>query len=124
MSGDARFQQHRDATCHGFFPPEDKAPKKIHPILTETLGKHSPSNATVKTWTAQSKRADFSTCDVPRPGRTKTETTPEIIDQIHELILEYRRISAKSIVEQLGISRERVGSIIHEDLDMRKLSAK
>ena len=51
-------------------------------------------------------------------------TTPEIIDQIHELILEDRRISVKSTAEQLGISRERVGSIIHEDLDMRKLSAK
>ena len=46
-------------------------------------------------------------------------TTPEIIDQIHELILEDRRISAKSIFEQLDISREWVGSIIHEDLDMR-----
>ena len=72
---------------------------------------------------AQFKR-DFSTCDAPRPGRLKMVTTPEIIDQIHELILEDRRISAKSIAEQLGISRERVGSIIHEDLDMRKLSAK
>ena len=51
-------------------------------------------------------------------------TTPEIIDHIHELILEDHRISAKSIAEQLGMSRERVGSIIHEDLDMRKLSAK
>jgi len=51
-------------------------------------------------------------------------TTPEIIDQIHDLILEDRRISPKSITEKLGISRERVGSIIHEDLDMRKLSAK
>ena len=51
-------------------------------------------------------------------------TTPEIIDQIHQLISEDRRISAKSVAEQLGISRERVGSIIHEDLDMRKLSAK
>ena len=50
--------------------------------------------------------------------------TPEIIDQIHELILENRRISAKSIGEQLGISREPVGFIIHEDFDMRKLSAK
>ena len=50
-------------------------------------------------------------------------TTPEIIDQIHELILEDRRISDKSIAEQLGISRESVGSIIHEDLDMLKLSA-
>ena len=45
-------------------------------------------------------------------------TTPEIIDKIHEIILKDRRVSDK------GISRERVGSIIHEDLDMRKLSAK
>ena len=44
--------------------------------------------------------------------------------QIHELILEDLRISAKSIAEQLDISRERVGSIIYEDFDMRKLSAK
>jgi len=51
-------------------------------------------------------------------------TIPEIIDQIHELILEDRRISAKSIAEQLGVSRERVGSIIHEDWEMQKLSAK
>ena len=66
----------------------------------------------------------FSTCYAPRLGRLKTVTTPEIIDQIHELILVDRRISVKSIAEQLGISGERVGSIIHEDLDMRKLSAK
>jgi len=77
-----------------------------------------------KNWVAQFKPGDFSTCDAPRPGRPKTVTTPKIIDQIHELILEDRRISAKSIAEQLDISRERVGSIIHEDLDMRKLSAK
>jgi histone-lysine N-methyltransferase SETMAR len=51
-------------------------------------------------------------------------TAAEIIDETHELILEDRRISAKSVAEQLGISLERVGSIIHEDLDMRKLSAK
>jgi len=70
------------------------------------------------------KCADFSTCGASRPGRPKTVTTPEIIDEIHELILEYRWIWAKPIAEQLGISRERVGSIIHEDLEMRKLSAK
>ena len=75
-------------------------------------------------WVAQFKHGDFSTCDAPRPGRPKTVTTPDIIDQIHELILEHRRISIKSIAEQLDISREQVGSIIHVDLGMRKLSAK
>ena len=67
---------------------------------------------------AHFKRGDFSTCDAPRPGRPKTVTSPEFIDQIHELILEDSLISAKPIVEQLGISRERVGSISQEDLDM------
>ena len=51
-------------------------------------------------------------------------TTPEVIDQIHELILEDRRISAESVAEQLGNSCERVGSIIKEYLHKRKLSAK
>jgi len=79
---------------------------------------------TVKNWVAQFKRGDFSTCDAPRPERHKTVTTPQIIDLIHKLIVEDLRISAKSIAEQLGISRERVRFIIHEDLGMRKLSAK
>jgi len=121
----ALFQQHRDTNCHQvIFFLQGKAPKEIHAILKETLREHASSYAIVKNWVAQFKRGDFSTCDTPRPGRPKTVTTPEIIDQIHELILEDRRISAKSIAEQLGISHERVGSIIHEDLDMRKLSAK
>jgi len=111
--------------CHQvLFFLQGKAPKEIHAILKEILGEHAPLYATVKIWVAQSKRGDFSTCDAPRPGRPKTVTTLEITDQIHDLILEDHRISAKSIAEQLGISHEQVGSIIHEDLDMRKLSAK
>jgi len=124
VRGSARFQQHRDASYYQVFFLQGKAPKEIHVILTETLREHAPSYATIKNWVVQFKRGDFSTYDAPRPGRPKTMTTQEIIEQIHELNLEDRRISAKSIAEQLGISRERVGSIIHEGLDMRKLSAK
>ena len=79
-------------------------PKEIHAILTEILGEYAPSYTTVKNQLAQFKRGGFSTCDAPRPGRPKTVTTPEIIDQIHELLKD-RRISAKSIAEQLIISR-------------------
>jgi len=121
MSGEARdFNNMETRDVIKYFFLQDKTPKEIHGILKETLGEH----ATVKNLVAQFKRGDFSTCVAPRPGQPKTVTTPEIIDQIHELILEDRRISAKSIAEQLGISHERVGSIIHEDLDMRKLFAK
>jgi len=60
-----------------FFFLQGKAPKEIHAMLKETLGKHAPSNATVKNWVAQFKHRDFSTRDAPRP---KTVTTPEIIE--------------------------------------------
>jgi len=76
-----------------FFFLQGEAPKEIHAILTETLGEHAPSYAIVKNRVAQFKRGDFSTCDAPRPGRPKTVTTPEIIEPIHELILEDRQIS-------------------------------
>ena len=75
-------------------------------------------------WVAQFKRGGFFTCVAPCPGRPNRVTTLEIIHQILELIVEYRRISAISIAEQLGISRERDVSIIDEDLDIRNLSAK
>ena len=67
-------------------------PKEIHAILIETLGEHAPSYATVKNWVDQFRRGDFSICNASRLGRPKTVTTPEIIDQIHQLILEGRRI--------------------------------
>jgi hypothetical protein len=58
------------------------------------------------------KRGDFSTCDAHLSGRPKTLITPETNEKINELILEDRRISAKSKAEQMGISRERLESII------------
>jgi len=87
MSGDARdFNNIETRALIKFFSPlQGKAPKEIHAILTESLGEHAPSYATVKNWVAQFKFGDFSSCDAPRPGRHKTVTTPEIIDQIHEL---------------------------------------
>ena len=125
MPGDARdFNNTETRAVKLFFFLQGKAPKEIHAVLAETLGEHAPSYATLKNWVAQFERGDFSTCVAPRPGRPKTVIAPQIIDQIHELILEDRRISSKSIAEQLCISRERVGSIIHEHLDMRKLSVK
>ena len=96
MQGNARDFNNMEARAviRFFFFLQGKAPKEIHAILTETLGEHASSYATVKNWLAQFKRGDFFTCNASRPGRPKTVTTREIIDEIHELILEDRRISA------------------------------
>jgi len=105
MSGDARnFNNIEMQAVIMFFYLQGKAVNEIHATLKETLGEHALSYTTVKNWVAQFKHGDFSTCDAPHAVWPKTVTTPEIIDQIHELILEDHRIWAKSIAEQLGIS--------------------
>jgi len=67
---------------------------RFFPQGTEGNVRHSDSNirgiCTIlchrQNWVVQFKRGDFSTCDAPRPGRPKTVTILEIIDQIHALI--------------------------------------
>jgi len=84
-----------------FFFCKARRRRKFHVILIETFGEHAPSYATVENWVAPFKHGDLPTSDAPRPGRPKTATTPKIIDQIQGLILEDRRISAKSTAEHL-----------------------
>jgi len=69
MSGDARdFNNIETRDVKFYFSLQGKAPKEILIILTETLGEHAPSCATVKNWVAYFKLGDLSTCDAPRPG--------------------------------------------------------
>ena len=100
MSGDARDFNNIDTptVIKYFFPARQGAEGNSH-HSERNIREYALSYATVKTWVAQFKRGDFSTCDAPRPGRHKTVTTPEIIYQIHELILEDLRISSKPIAE-------------------------
>jgi len=82
-----------------FSPPQGKEPNEIYAFLKELLGEYAPCYVIVKNCVTQYKRGDFSTCFELHHGRHKTVTSPEIVDQINELILEDRRISAKSIAE-------------------------
>jgi len=99
MSGDARGFNYIETRAVNFFSPPARQ------------GAEGNSHHSGKNRVAQFKRGDFSTCDASRPGRPKTVTTPEIIDQINKIIFEDCRISAKLIAEQLDISREGVGFI-------------
>ena len=67
MSGDAYDVNNIETrdVINNFCFLQGKAPKEIHALLTETLGEHAPSYATVKNWVAQFKPGDFSTCDAP-----------------------------------------------------------
>ena len=51
-------------------------------------------------------------------------TTPEITDKIHDMILSDRQIKVCKIVEVTGISQSTVFSILHEKLDVKKISVR
>jgi histone-lysine N-methyltransferase SETMAR len=78
-----------------------------------------PSFSTVKKWAAEFKRGRTSLEDDPREGRPKSATAPEIIEQLQGMVLDDRRMKVCEIAETIGVSKERVGYILHEELDIR-----
>lgn len=57
-------------------------------------------------------------------GAPKTTATEDIVIKIHDLVLADHRLKACEIAEIVGISKDRVGHILHEILGIRKLSAR
>jgi len=108
-----------------FFVKEGLTPNETHSKFIKVYGDSSPSFSTVKKWAAEFKCGRTSLEGDPREGRPKSATTtPEIIEQVHDVILDDRRVKVREIVETIGISKERVGYIFHEELDMKKLCAR
>ena len=99
-------------------------PKDIHNHMVATLGKAAPSYATMKRWVAEFKRGRQNLEDDPHPGRPVTVATPEMVNKVHDIVMTDRRVTERYIASTVGKSQERVHSILTEDLEMRKLSAR
>ena len=99
-------------------------PKDIHNDMEATIGKDAPSYATVKRWMTEFKRGRQSLEDDPRPERPVTVATPEMFNKVHDIVMTDRRVTERYIASTVGISQERVHSILTMDLEMRKLSTR
>jgi transposase len=106
-----------------FFVKEGLTPYEIHSKFRNVYGHSSPSFSTIKKWAAEFKHGHTSLDDYLREGRLKNATTPEIIEQVHNMVLDEWRMKVREIAETIGISKESVGYILHEELDMKKLCA-
>jgi histone-lysine N-methyltransferase SETMAR len=96
-------------------------PNEIHLKFVKVYGDSSPSFSTIKKWAAEFKRGHTNLEDDPREGRPKTATSSEIIEQVHDMVLDDQWMKVREIDETIGISKEHVGYILHEALDMKKL---
>jgi transposase len=71
-----------------FFVKEGLTPNKIYSKFIKFYGDSSPSFLTIKKWAAEFKHGCTSLENDPREGRQKSATTPEIIEQVHDMILD------------------------------------
>ena len=51
-----------------------------------------------------------------RSGRPSTSQNKEMIEKVRQIVMEDRRLTIREIVEEMGISRGSVHSILTEDL--------
>jgi len=107
-----------------FFVKEGLMPNEIYSKFIKVYGDSFPSFSTIKKWAAEFKCGRTSLEDDPREGRPKSATTPEIIEQVHDMVLDDWQMKVREIAETIGFSKECVGYILHEELDMKKLCAR
>lgn len=99
-------------------------PTQIKTEMDSIYGKSAPSFSTIKFWVAELKRGRTSLYDDERSGRPKTATSNDIVQKVHQLVLDDRRIKVREIAEAISISKERVCYILTQELNMRKLAAR
>ncbi|XP_054744389.1 uncharacterized protein LOC129248798 [Anastrepha obliqua] len=98
--------------------------KQIIEEFQTVLREHAPSNATVYNWVNEFKRGRIITKDEPRSGRLKEVKTPETVEKVYKIVTQDRRIKLREIADIVNISYERMHNIIHDELGMKKLSAR
>lgn len=107
-----------------FFVKKGLKAMEIHTEMVNVLGESAPSKTMVCKWAREFKHGRTSIEDDPRSGCPKSATTPEIIQKTHDMVMNDRRVKVREVSEAIGISKERVGHILHKELKMKKLCAR
>ena len=97
-----------------------KSIKETEEKIPKYYKESAPSHGMVHNWLSEFRCGR----DAERPGRPKEVTSLEMIDKIHNIVLNDRRLKVREISETVNISVGRVWYILHECLGMRKLSAR
>ncbi|XP_014787070.1 uncharacterized protein LOC106881262 [Octopus bimaculoides] len=84
---------------------------------------NAPTLLTVQKWAVDFKKGKESLDDDLRFGYRATATTEEILDCIHHMLVDDRRLSIIQIASAISKSCERVENTLHNELSMTKVSA-
>jgi len=101
-----------------------KSGNEIREKLVQVYGDNAMMKTTVYKWVKRFSEGRESVTDEERSGRPATSRTEETIAKIRQTLRENRRLTVRSITEQVNTDRETVTKILTEDLDVRKVCAK
>lgn len=107
-----------------FLTKEGNTPSEIRQRMLRVFGSSCSSEFVIKFWSRQFKLGRESLEDDPRSGRPVSAVTDENVARVKKIILEDRRVKQWEIARDVGFSKERVNEIIHEHLNMSKVSAR
>ena len=92
--------------------------------IQQAFGEDSMGPTTMKEWYNCFKDGRKSAESDPRSGRPSTSRNDEVINQVHGLVLEDRRITIRELAGETDISTGSVHSVLHDDLGLRRVAAK
>jgi len=93
-------------------------------MLVQVYGVNAMKKTAVYMWVKRFSEGRESVTDEERSGRPATSRTEENTAKSRQILRENRRLTVRSIAEQVNIDRETVRKILTENLDMRKVCAK
>ena len=100
------------------------APSAICQEMKNTYPNKVPSLFVVQYWVRKFKCGFTDVRDEVRVGRPVSTVTETFVNQIRDLVMEDRRITISQLVFETGLSRGSVGTILHDYLNMSKVSAR
>ena len=92
--------------------------------MKEVYGNECLSRSRVFEWFKRFQEGQEDVQDDSRPDRSSTSKTDGNIEKIGNLIRSDRRLSIRAIAETVGIDKESVRQILHNNFNMRKVCAK
>jgi len=101
-----------------------KSGNEIREMLVQVYGNSAMKKTAVYKWVKRFSEGREGVTDEERSGRPATSRTEENIAKVRQIVRENRRLTVRSIAEQMNIDRETVRKILTEDLDMRKVCGK
>jgi TusA-related sulfurtransferase len=84
-----------------FFVKEGLTPNEV----VKVYGDSSRLFSTIKKWAVEFKHGCTSLEDDPHEGCTKSARTSEIIEQVHDMVLDDWRMKVHEMAETIGISK-------------------